>query len=58
MLLQIEAYETSAGWFFWTAKTENHTAPEWDYLFLLENVVAPQNLCAKENLCSDKSNFQ
>ena len=58
MLLQIEAYETSAGWFFWTAKTENHTAPEWDYLFLLENGVAPQNLCAKENLCSDKSNFQ
>ena len=28
MLLEMEAYETSAGWFFWTAKTENHSGPE------------------------------
>lgn len=58
MLLQMEAYETSAGWFFWTAKTENHSAPEWDYLYLLEKGIAPKNLCAKENLCSDPSLLQ
>ena len=47
-----------AGWFFWTAKTENHSAPEWDYLYLLEKGIAPKNLCAKENLCSDPSLLQ
>ena len=52
MLLQMEAYETSAGWFFWTAKTENHSAPEWDYLFLLKNGIAPSTLCQKPNLCT------
>ena len=48
MLSQIEAYESSVnsvGWFFWTAKTERHRAPEWDYLFLLENDIAPKDLC-------------
>ncbi len=37
--------------FFWTAKTENNCAPEWDYLFLLQNGVVPQNLCQRETFC-------
>lgn len=51
MILQMESYEAGSGWFFWTAKTENHCAPEWDYLFLLKNDIAPKNLCQKMNLC-------
>ena len=54
MLFQMEAYETNAGWFFWTAKTENHSAPEWDYLFLLKQGIAPQDLCSKPSLCQRK----
>jgi len=33
MLAQIEAFEAASnglGWFFWTGKTERHSAPEWD----------------------------
>lgn len=29
---QMDAYEENSGWFFWTFKTENVTAPQWDYL--------------------------
>lgn len=52
MLMQMEAYESGPGWFFWTAKTEESCAPEWDYLFLLKNGIAPQNLCKKSKICA------
>ena len=48
---QMDAYEAGNGWFFWTAKTENNCAPEWDYLFLLQNGIAPPNLCERERIC-------
>ena len=54
MLFQMETYETSSGWFFWTAKTEDHSAPEWDYLFLIKNGIAPKRLCKTPNYCSHK----
>jgi len=53
-LSQIDGYEygfTGAGWFFWTAKTENNCAPEWDYLFLLANGIVPQDLCTRNKYC-------
>lgn len=53
-IAQIDAFEygaTGAGWFFWTAKTENNCAPEWDYLFLLQNGIVPQNLCKRDVFC-------
>ena len=31
-----------AGWFLWTMKTEDNAAPEWDFLFLVEQGVIPQ----------------
>ncbi len=55
MLSQMESYEAAGnalGWFFWTAKTERHSAPEWDYLFLLDHDIAPINLCNRtRNVC-------
>ncbi len=52
MLAQMDAYEFGGnGYFYWTAKTENNCAPEWDYLFLLENGIAPANLCERETYC-------
>ena len=41
--------------FFWTAKTENNCAPEWDYLYLLQNGIVPQNLCQRDTFCQFKS---
>ena len=40
------------GWFFWTAKTEENCAPEWDFLFLLEQGIAPADLCQRDRYCS------
>ena len=57
MRFQMEAYETGLGWFFWTAKTENHSAPEWDYLFLLKNGIAPPNLCETPKFCTHKKHL-
>ena len=48
---QMDAYEAGAGYFFWTFKTENNCAPQWDFLFLLENGIAPANLCERESVC-------
>ena len=48
---QMDAYEAGNGWFFWTAKTENNCGPEWDYLFLLRNGIAPANLCERPRVC-------
>lgn len=51
MAAQMDAGEAGDGWFFWTAKTENNCAPEWDYLFLVQNGIAPQNLCERPRYC-------
>ena len=56
MLAQIEAFEAASnglGWFFWTGKTEQHAAPEWDLLFLLDNDMAPKTFCSRaKKVCS------
>jgi len=54
MLAQMDSFEfgdQGVGWFFWTAKTEENCAPEWDFLFLLEQGIAPGNLCERQNYC-------
>ena len=53
-LAQIEPYQNygGIGWFFWTGKTLNNCAPEWDFLFLVENSILPLDLCAKTNFCA------
>ena len=54
-LAQIDGYEkgdNGRGWFFWTGKTLNNCAPEWDFLFLVENSILPLDLCAKTNFCA------
>ncbi len=52
MLAQMDSAELGGnGFFFWTAKTENNCAPEWDYLFLLDNGIVPANLCERETYC-------
>ena len=48
----MDAYEQGDGYFFWTAKTEDNCAPEWDYLFLLQNGIAPPNLCERDVYCT------
>lgn len=53
-LAQIDGYEKGArgkGWYFWTAKTENNCAPEWDFLFLVQNGIVPSDLCNRPNFC-------
>ena len=47
----MDSYERGDGFFFWTGKTEESCAPEWDYLFLLRNGVAPENLCERDHIC-------
>jgi aryl-phospho-beta-D-glucosidase BglC (GH1 family) len=52
---QMDSHESKgagSGWFFWTAKTENNCAPEWDYIFLLDNGIAPADLCTRTTYCS------
>ena len=50
-LAQMDGYEIGKGWFFWTAKTENVCAPEWDYIFLLQAGIMPANLCERNTYC-------
>jgi len=53
-LAQIDGYEKGEnghGWYFWTAKTENNCGPEWDFIFLIENGIIPENLCNRETYC-------
>ena len=52
-LSQIEPYQNygGIGWFFWTAKTLDNCAPEWDFIFLIENGIIPFDLCVKTNFC-------
>ena len=51
MLAQMDAFEAVNGLFFWTAKTEDNSGPEWDYLFLLRKGIAPRNLCERRRVC-------
>ena len=53
-LAQIDGFEKGdrgVGWYFWTAKTENNCAPEWDFLFLVQNGIIPQDLCSRQSYC-------
>merc|ERR1712168_449170 len=53
-IAQVDAFEEGemgAGWFMWTMKTEGNCAPEWDFIFLLEQGVIPENLCERESVC-------
>jgi len=50
-LAQIDSFETNKGWIFWTGKTEDHCAPEWDYLWLLEHDLVPQDICNRDTFC-------
>ena len=54
MLAQMDSFESGdmgAGWFFWTAKTEDHCAPEWDMVFLIQNGIAPEDFCNRNSYC-------
>ena len=54
-LAQIDGYEkgeSGVGWYFWTAKTENNCAPEWDFLFLVQNGIVPSDLCSRKTYCN------
>lgn len=52
---QLDVFEqNSRGWIFWNFKTENNVAPEWDFLWLVDQGVFPQPLTARDStyLCS------
>ncbi|TRY71084.1 hypothetical protein TCAL_17391 [Tigriopus californicus] len=53
MAAQMDSYEAGDGYFFWTAKSEDNCAPAWDFLFLLEQGIAPQNLCERPRICTN-----
>ena len=48
MLAQMDAGELNKGFFFWTAKVEQNAGPEWDYLQLLAEGIAPADLCTRD----------
>lgn len=58
-LSQIEPYQNyehskeAKGWFFWTGKTLDNCAPEWDFLFLIENNIISSDLCSRTNFCRE-----
>lgn len=47
---QMDAYEASRGWFFWTSKTED--SPEWDYLQGLREGYIPK-IWERSHFCDD-----
>ena len=52
-LAQIDGFESGPrgkGWYFWTAKTENNSAAEWDFLLLIKEGILPNNLCARQSI--------
>lgn len=49
---QMDTYETSVGWFYWTYKTEDHVNPHWDYSLAWEQGFAPKNVNLRKNGCS------
>ncbi|KAL0095630.1 glycoside hydrolase superfamily [Phycomyces blakesleeanus] len=50
---QMDAFETSYGWFFWTYKTQNHANPHWDYLLGWEQGWIPKDANHRESSCTD-----
>ena len=36
----------------WTGKTENNSGPEWDFIFLAENGIIPEDLCNRPTYCN------
>lgn len=52
MLAQLDSAEAGKGFFFWTAKTEENCAPEWDMIFLIQNGIAPADFCNRETYCN------
>ncbi|GAA5812961.1 hypothetical protein MFLAVUS_006423 [Mucor flavus] len=53
---QMDAYEASVGWFYWTYKTEDHVNPHWDYLLAWEQGFAPKNVNLRANHCAINNN--
>ena len=54
-LAQIDGYEkgnNGLGWYFWTGKTENNCGPEWDFIFLIQNGIIPDDLCNRPVFCN------
>ena len=50
-LAQIDGYEkgdNGRGWFMWTGKT----GPEWDFIFLTQNGIIPEDLCSRPTYCN------
>lgn len=45
---QLDAYERTTGWFFWTWKTEG--SPDWEMRDLLANGLFPQPLTARQGM--------
>lgn len=52
---QMDSYEASVGWFYWTYKTEDHINPHWDYLLAWEQGFAPKNVNVRKNHCEVES---
>ncbi|KAI8973875.1 glycoside hydrolase superfamily [Pilobolus umbonatus] len=48
---QMDAYEESLGWFYWTYKTEKHVNPQWDYLLAWEQGFAPKDVNQRTYQC-------
>lgn len=53
---QMDSYEASVGWFYWTYKTEDHINPHWDYLLAWEQGFAPKNVNLRTNHCTNENN--
>ncbi|KAF7728604.1 hypothetical protein EC973_005831 [Apophysomyces ossiformis] len=48
---QMDAFENSLGWFFWTYKTENHINPHWDYSLGWEQGWIPRDANDRKYSC-------
>ncbi|KAI7849415.1 glycoside hydrolase superfamily [Circinella umbellata] len=48
---QMDAFEASYGWFFWTYKTENHANPHWNYLLGWEQGWIPKDANNRQSSC-------
>ncbi|KAI9310981.1 glycoside hydrolase superfamily [Dichotomocladium elegans] len=48
---QMDAFETSYGWFFWTYKTEEHINPHWDYSLGWEQGWVPRDANVRTYTC-------
>lgn len=52
---QMDAFEESYGWFFWTYKTEEHINPHWDYLLGWEQGWIPKDANKRTYSCEGVS---